>query len=176
MNLVHIIGYLGRDPEESCTPNGRKLWTLTVATRVRGRTKGEEETIWWRLTIWGDEYDRMLQHLAKGRPVYAVAEMTRKFGTYTDKNGQTQVSYEATVRSLHFVPVGGDRQQGGEGAQQGGQTAGGYSKQPTPQAAAVPQQEPAASNSFADEATAPAGAQQPQAAAAPHHDDEPMPF
>lgn len=168
MNLVHIIGYLGKDPEESCTPNGKKLWTLTVATRVRGRSKNEEETIWWRLTVWGDEQDRIIQHLGKGRPVYAVAELTRKFGTYADKNGQTQVSYEATVRSLHFVPVGNERNQEGGAAEQNapmGQSAGGYSRQQAPQAPLSQAAQQPHAHSYANESNHESS-----------YDDEPMPF
>lgn len=107
MNLLHIIGFLGADPEERTTPSGQKLWVLRVATR--SKKNGQEDTIWWRLTVWGDQYDKMLSYFKKGKPIYAIAEMN-KLEVYTDKVGQPQVSYEATVKSLHFLPYSNERQ------------------------------------------------------------------
>lgn len=125
MNILHLCGFLGADPEERHTPNGQKLWDLRVATR--SYKNGQEETIWWRLTVWGDQFDNIIRHFKKGKPIYAIAEMN-KLNTYQDKGGQTQVSYEATVRSLHFLPMS-DRQ----GDQQQQQGAGGYNTQQQPQ-------------------------------------------
>ena len=108
MNILHLCGFLGADPEERHTPNGQKLWELRLATR--SYKNGQEDTIWWRVTVWGDQFDNLLRHFKKGKPIYIIAEMS-KLSTYTDKNGQAQVSYEATARSIHFLPVG-DRQEG----------------------------------------------------------------
>jgi len=108
MNILHIIGFLGADPEERTTPSGQKLWVLRVATRTK--KNGQEETVWWRLTIWGDQYDKMLTYFKKGKPIYAIAEMG-KLDVYMDKSGQPQVSYEATVKSIHFLPYNNDRQE-----------------------------------------------------------------
>lgn len=112
MNILHLCGFLGADPEERYTPNGQKLWELRLATR--SYKNGQDETIWWRVTVWGDQWDNMLRHFKKGKPIYLIAEMN-KLGTYTDKGGQTQVSYEATARSIHFLPMG-ERQDGQEQA------------------------------------------------------------
>lgn len=124
MNILHLCGFLGADPEERFTPDGRKLWELRLATR--SYKNGQEETIWWRITVWGDQFDNLLKHFKKGKPIYIIAEMN-KLGTYTDKNGQVQVSYEAIARSIHFLPVS-DRQEGAQPQQQ----TGGY-KQPQSQ-------------------------------------------
>lgn len=101
MILMHIMGYLGADPETRYTPSGQKVTTLRVATK--SRKGGQEETIWWRITVWGDQFDKMLTHFKKGRGIYIVAEM-QKLEIYQDKSGQPQISYEATARSLHFPP------------------------------------------------------------------------
>ena len=169
MALIHIIGHLGRDPEEGCTPNGKKFWKLTVAERVRGRGKGEDETIWWNLTVWSSEHDNIMQYFSKGKPAYVVAELMRPLTTYVDKNGQTRVSYDAAVRSLHFVPVGSGQQQ--EVGQQS--TPGGFSPQPGIQQHAAPQAGVAATPSFNDEATP---VQQPIGGFSRQPDEEPMPF
>lgn len=127
MNILHLCGFLGADPEERYTPNGQKLWELRLATR--SYKNGQEETIWWRITVWGDQFDNMLRHFKKGKPIYIIGEMN-KLDTYTDKAGQTQVSYDATARSIHFLPMSGERQDGGLQQQQGG---GDYSNNNNPQ-------------------------------------------
>mgnify|MGYP000269968553 FL=1 len=84
-----------------------------------------------------------------------------KLDIYTDKNGQPQISYEATVRSLHFVPLGeksdGEGQQSYQkndsGVSQGGYQGGmasGYTNAPTAFKAA-PQQPAHAFNGMSDD-------------------------
>lgn len=114
MLLLHILGFLGADPETRFTPGGQKVTTLRVASK--SRKGGQEETIWWRITVWGDQFDKMLPHFKKGYGIYVVAEM-QKLEIYQDKNGQPQISYEATARSLHFPPFKDSR--GDEQQQQG---------------------------------------------------------
>lgn len=127
MNILHIIGFLGADPEERTTPSGQKLWVLRVATRTK--KNGQEETVWWRLTIWGDQFDKMLTYFKKGKPIYAIAEMG-KLDIYTDKTGHPQVSYEATVKSIHFLPYNNDRQEQ-DNQQSAAPSYGGYQSQNT---------------------------------------------
>lgn len=107
MNLLHLMGFLGADPEERYTSNGQKVWTLRVATR--SYKNGQNDTIWWRITVWGDSFDKILTQFKKGKPIYIVAEMN-KLDIYTDKNGQPQVSYDATAKSIHFVASGEQRE------------------------------------------------------------------
>lgn len=128
MILLHIMGYLGADPETRFTPNGQKVTTLRVATK--SRKGGQEETIWWRITVWGDQFDKMMTYFKKGSAIYVVAEM-QKLSIYQDKSGQSQVSYEATAKSLHFPPFNDNK---GEGGEQGG-NSGGYNKQQSQNAA-----------------------------------------
>jgi len=115
MILLHIMGFLGADPETRYTPSGQKVTTLRVATKTR--KGGQEETVWWRLTVWGDQFDKMLVHFKKGSAIYAVGEMS-KLEIYQDKSGQPQISYEATVRSLHFPPYSKSEGEGGAPRQQ----------------------------------------------------------
>ena len=117
MAIIHIIGFLGADPEERYTNAGQKVWTLRLAER--SYKNGQEDTIWWRLTVWGDQYDKFLSHCKKGKPLNVVAEMN-KLEIYTDKNQQPQVSYDATVKSLFFLP-NSERVEGQQQNKQDGQ-------------------------------------------------------
>lgn len=118
MNFVHIVGRLAKDPETRFTAGGQKVTTLVVATNsFRG---GNEETIWWRVTLWGDRWDKMMQHLSKGKPVMVGGEM-KKPETYTDKSGMTQIgSIELTADYIKFVPFG--KGEPGEEGQSGNYT------------------------------------------------------
>lgn len=113
MNFIHIAGHLGRDPETRFTADGQKVITLTVATNIR--RGGNDETVWWRVTLWGDRWDKMLPYLTKGKPVMVGGELSRKPEIYTDKNGTQQVSaLDITAEYVKFSPFGKPDQNGQE--------------------------------------------------------------
>lgn len=118
MNFVWIMGHLGADAEVRYTSDGRKVVTLRVA--VNEKRKGKEETIWYRVTIWGERYDKMLPYLTKGSGVVVGGTM-HKPEIYTDRNGNQQISLEITAEHLSFNPFGrSDRSQQNQPAQQHG--------------------------------------------------------
>ena len=114
MNLIHIAGHLGADAEERFTPSGKKVVNLRVATRTRRSKQGADDTIWWRVTLWGDQYDKMLPYLKKGSAVVVVGEV-HKPEIFTPEGKPPQVSLEITAFYLQFSPFGkpgGNQQQG----------------------------------------------------------------
>jgi len=103
LNFLNLGGHLGADPEIRYTSNGKKVTVLRLATRTR---KGNsDETMWWRVTIWGDQYDNMVPYLKKGTPLLVFGEMSKP-EMYTDKNGQPQISLGITASSIAFSPFG----------------------------------------------------------------------
>jgi single-strand DNA-binding protein len=115
MSFVFIAGHLGRDAETGFTQSGKKVVTLSIGTTSRRGDK--DETIWWRVSVWGDRYDKMLPYLLKGKPIMVRGEL-RKPRTYVDKNGVTQVSsLEVDADTIHFSPFGKPDQQGQQSAQ-----------------------------------------------------------
>lgn len=130
MNLLQIAGHLAADPETRFTPNGQKVTTFRTA--VNGKKGGKEFTMWWRVTVWGE--NRLLPYLKKGSAVIVVGEM-HKPEIYTDKEGRPQVSLEMTAEVVRFSPFGkGERT--GEQQQQGNMgygTNSGYNGGSTPQ-------------------------------------------
>ena len=112
MNFINIAGHLGADPEVRFTSSGKKVTTLRVATRTR---KGQnDDTIWWRVTVWGEQFDKMISFLKKGSPVVAFGEL-HKPEIFNDREGKPQISMEITASLLQFSPFGkpgGNSQEG----------------------------------------------------------------
>lgn len=103
MIIVEIAGFLGADPEERFTATGKRVISLRVATRVR--QGGRDETVWWRVSIWGDRFDKMLPYLKKGSSVIIIGEMGKP-DSYVAKDGTTQISLNLTAEIVKFSPFG----------------------------------------------------------------------
>lgn len=129
MNLIHIAGHLGADPETRFTQSGKKVTTLRVATKTR-RSGNQEETIWWRVTIWESQFEKMIPHLKKGSAVMIWGEL-HKPTIFNDREGKPQVSMEITAVHMEFSPFGksGGASQGAEG---GHHTQSGHSTPAAP--------------------------------------------
>ena len=113
MNFVNIAGHLGADPEVRLTSTGKKVTTLRVATR--SRKGGADVTIWWRVTIWGEQFDKMIPHLKKGSPIVAFGEM-QKPEIFNDREGKPQISLEIWASNIQFSPFGKPDREGGSPA------------------------------------------------------------
>lgn len=116
MNLIEIMGIVGTDPEERTTPSGSKVVSFRIADNIRRGAQGEE-TIWWRVTVWGDQFDRMMPYIKKGSALIVHGEIRKKPDVYQDREGQTQVSMEVTATQLRFSPFGRSQQQEGSSGQ-----------------------------------------------------------
>jgi single-strand DNA-binding protein len=120
--MIHIAGNLGADPETRFTQTGKKVTTLRVATRTR--KSGKDDTIWWRVTVWGDQFEKMMPHLKKGSGVMVWGDV-HKPEIFNDREGKPQISLEITAVHIAFSPFGkpGGSQQTQEGAQPAAQPA-----------------------------------------------------
>ncbi len=103
MNIITIAGRLGADPEIRFTSNGQKVTTLRVATN--SRKGGKEETIWWRVTVWGESFDKMISFLKKGSAVIIVGDLSKP-EIFTDREGKSQISLNITATNIMFSPFG----------------------------------------------------------------------
>ncbi len=124
MVIVQLAGFLGADPEVKFTPSGQKLTAFRIATNIK---RGEKEvTQWWRITVWGDRFDKFISYLKKGSFVYVIGHLGIPT-IYTDKNGNQQISLEVTAEMLNFG-LGGNKsnskpqQENGLGGSEEGQT------------------------------------------------------
>jgi len=103
MHHLTIMGHLGTDPEARFTSSGQKLTTFRVATNQRRSGKGE--TLWWRVTVWGEQFDKLMPYWKKGSAIIVVGEMLKP-EIYTDREGQPQLSLNIVAHHLSFSPFG----------------------------------------------------------------------
>ncbi|MCI5052887.1 MAG: single-stranded DNA-binding protein [Simkaniaceae bacterium] len=131
MNHLMLAGHMGSDPEVRYTSSGLKVTTFRLATN--SRKAGKEETIWWRITLWGDQFDKLMPHLKKGSAIIVHGEMT-KAEIYNNREGQPQMSLNVTANTINFSPFGkGSGGQQGQGQQQGQQSSAPAFNQPPTQ-------------------------------------------
>ena len=135
LNMVQIIGNLGRDPDVRSFNNGGKVCNLSIATSETWKDKntGEkrEKTEWHRVAIFNEGLVRVAeQYLRKGSKVYIQGKLeTRK---WQDQSGQDRYSTEIVLKPFNGVLTmlgskdGGSSSDGGYG---GGSSGGGYGNQ-----------------------------------------------
>lgn len=123
MNFIHIAGHLGADPETRFTQAGKKVTTLRVATN--SRKGGQDVTVWWRVTIWDEQFKNLIPHLKKGSAVMVFGEV-QKPDIFNDREGKPQISLDITATHIQFSPFGkpgGSQQSGGQGQEARGATS-----------------------------------------------------
>lgn len=103
MNFIQIAGHLGADPETRFTQSGKKVTTIRIA--ANSRKGGQDVTIWWRVTIWEEQFKNLIPHLKKGSAVIVFGEI-QKPEIYTDREGKPQVSLDITAIHIQFSPFG----------------------------------------------------------------------
>ncbi len=105
MNQTTIAGHLGADPEVRFTSSGQKVTTLRLAAKVRRSAKDKDDTIWWRVTIWGEHLDKMISYCKKGSALIVIGEMSKP-EIFTDREGRSQISMNVTASDILFSPFG----------------------------------------------------------------------
>ena len=115
MNHAMVAGHLGSDPETRFTSSGQKVTSFRVGCRSR-----KDDTIWWKITIWGEQFDKMLPYFKKGSSIVVHGEISKP-EIFTDKEGKSQISMQLTASHIAFSPFGkkdgdgkGDREEFGQ--------------------------------------------------------------
>lgn len=113
MNFMHIAGHLGADPEVRFTSSGKKVTTLRVAVKSRKGKNPNDNTMWIRVTLWGEQWDGMVAYLKKGSAIMAFGEL-HKPEIFNDRDGKPTIGLELTASHVEFSPFG--KPAGSEGA------------------------------------------------------------
>lgn len=72
---------------------------------ARARRSGKDETIWWKVTIWGEQFDKIIPYFKKGSAIIVVGELSKP-EIFTDREGRPQVSMNITASNIMFNPFG----------------------------------------------------------------------
>jgi len=111
-----IVGHLGRDPELRYTPSGQAVTNFSVATSRKwtgSDGQQQEETVWFRVSVWGKQAETCNQYLSKGRLVMCEGRLTVDKETggpriWTDQNGTPRANYEMSAYDVKFLGGRGD--------------------------------------------------------------------
>ena len=96
MQIIHISGFLSRDPELRSTRNGDDVCQLNVPVKQGWGEK--EQTNWFRVQVWGKRAKNLSETLRKGVKVNVVGELS--IGEY---DGKPQ--YEIRAFEVDFPPA-----------------------------------------------------------------------
>ena len=104
-NRIILVGNLGRDPELRYTPAGKAVASFSMATNDKRKNKEsgelEDQTTWFRVTLWDRQAELAAQHLVKGRQVYIEGRL--RVEEYTDRDGKPRQSLEVTATDMQFI-------------------------------------------------------------------------
>jgi single-strand DNA-binding protein len=105
-----LVGNLGRDPEMRYTPNGTAVTSLSVATSRKYTTadgQPKEETVWFRVSVWGKQAEPCNQYLTKGSRVLVEGTLVPDENggprIWTDKEGKPRASFEVRSTTVQFL-------------------------------------------------------------------------
>lgn len=107
---VIIVGNLGKDPELRYTATGTPVANFPVATNRRWTDadgNANEETTWFRVSVFGRQAEICNQYLEKGRIVLCDGEI--RTSQYEDQEGHTRYSWELRANTVKFLGGSGDR-------------------------------------------------------------------
>jgi len=107
-NQIFISGNLGSDPEIKQVKDFQ-LCTFSLAHTPWSKTKGDGETIWFRVNIWGSQGDAIARELRKGDSVsvvgkFGVSKYTAKDGTEKSANEITASDILITIKTARSTP------------------------------------------------------------------------
>lgn len=128
MNVVHILGNLGQDPEVRYTQAGNAVTNLSIATSRKWKDKNtgemQEQTEWHRVVAFSRQAEVLGEYLKKGSKVQITGRLqTRK---WEDNNGNDRYTTEIVCEGFEFVG-------GQDGAPKASNAGGGFrDKAPEP--------------------------------------------
>ncbi len=106
-----IVGNLGTEPDLRYTTSGQAVCNFSVATNRKWTGSDgqlQEETIWFRVSVWGKQAETCNQYLSKGRQVLCEGRLTVDRETseprvWQDQSGKWRASYEMSAFEVKFL-------------------------------------------------------------------------
>ncbi|MCS7252101.1 MAG: single-stranded DNA-binding protein [Anaerolineae bacterium] len=106
-----IAGHLGTDPEMRYTPEGTPVTSFRMASNIRYRDASgdqREETIWFRVSVFGRQAEIANQYLQKGRSVLVEGQLrpdpqTGNPRIFRRSDGTAGAVYEVRAHRIVFI-------------------------------------------------------------------------
>jgi single-strand DNA-binding protein len=98
-NVISFTGTVGRDAEVRNTASGQTVLNVAVANNIGFGDK--QQTIWFRVVLWGKRAEGSLKdYLKKGQQVFISGEMTQSEFVGTDGVKKTTLEINANIVDL----------------------------------------------------------------------------
>jgi single-strand DNA-binding protein len=115
-HTIIIVGNLGRDPEMRYTQSGQAVTNFSVATS-RNYTSSDgtrvDETVWFRVSVWGRQAETTNQYLRKGLKVLVEGRLIPDQSTggpriWNRQDGTPAASFEVNASTVRFLTPRGE--------------------------------------------------------------------
>lgn len=126
LNIVAIMGRLGRDPELRQTTTGKNVASFSIACdRGRKDANGQSQADWFDVVAWDRTAEFVCKYFQKGSLIAVDGRLQSR--KYQDKNGNNRTAIEIVASNVNFT--------GPKGQDDGESTVSSYSAPPptTPQ-------------------------------------------
>lgn len=118
LNMVQLIGYLGRAPEVKYSQSGQPVANFSLATDesyIGQDGQKVDRTEWHRVIAFGKQADLIAKYLHKGSHVYVQGCLqTRK---WQDQDGNDRYTTEIKAFRVQFLDSKKDAEPNGTGQQ-----------------------------------------------------------
>lgn len=88
LNVVHLVGRVGKDPDVKYLTNGKVVCKLTLA--VNRQSRNSDEPDWFTLEMWDKTAQVAADFVRKGKQIGVKGSL--KFDTWSDRNTGTNRS------------------------------------------------------------------------------------
>ena len=125
INLVHLSGHLGKDPESKFLPSGTMQAKVSLAVNKTWKSDDgteKKQTSWIPLIFWGKTAEKfVMPHLHKGDEIYVEGALSIREWTNEEdvKKYFTEVSVSQVriIKSKNDAPVASETAHDGDGQQ-----------------------------------------------------------
>lgn len=103
-NKITVVGYLGRDPEMRYLPDSTPVCNFSIATTEKKKDITgtlRENTIWFRVVIFGRSAEACNEYLSKGSQIYVSGRLS--VNEYTSRDGENKVNLEIRADDVQFL-------------------------------------------------------------------------
>lgn len=101
LNVVHIIGNVGKDAELRYTQAGKSVASFSVATSNKwkgGDGEQHEQTEWHRIVAWGKLAEIAGKYVTKGRQAYVQGRLQTR--AWEDREGNKKHTTEIVASEI----------------------------------------------------------------------------